>query len=63
MPKFGPELPPNWAPTNLPIAQRPRDPTPPPAVVVPVEPEEDLGLYCVCETRYDEDKAMMACDK
>lgn len=61
MPKFGPELPPNWVPTNLPIAQRPRDPTPP--ALLPVAEEEDMNLYCICETRYDEDKPMIACEK
>ena len=24
--------------------------------------EEDDKLYCICKTRYDEDKVMIACD-
>ncbi|CAE6391258.1 unnamed protein product [Rhizoctonia solani] len=46
--------------------------TPTPEVVIPpkvtiVEPqeelEEDTRLYCVCKTRYDENKVMIACDR
>ena len=25
--------------------------------------EEDDKLYCVCKTRYDEDRVMIACDR
>jgi hypothetical protein len=27
------------------------------------DPEPDTKLYCVCETLYDEEKIMVACDK
>ncbi|CAE6477318.1 unnamed protein product [Rhizoctonia solani] len=46
--------------------------TPTPEVVIPpkvtiAEPqeelEEDTRLYCVCKTRYDENKVMIACDR
>ncbi|CUA76933.1 COMPASS component SPP1 [Rhizoctonia solani] len=46
--------------------------TPAPEVIIPpkvtiVEPqeelEEDTRLYCVCKTRYDENKVMIACDR
>ncbi|KAH7317976.1 hypothetical protein B0J17DRAFT_686462 [Rhizoctonia solani] len=46
--------------------------TPAPEAILPpkvtiVEPqeelEEDTRLYCICKTRYDEDKVMIACDR
>jgi COMPASS component SPP1 len=27
------------------------------------KPEEDDKLYCVCKTKYDEDRVMIACDR
>jgi COMPASS component SPP1 len=27
------------------------------------EEEEDSRLYCICKTRYDEEKIMIACDR
>ncbi|KZP31308.1 hypothetical protein FIBSPDRAFT_724901, partial [Athelia psychrophila] len=27
------------------------------------EEEQDDKLYCVCKTRYDEDRVMIACDR
>lgn len=38
----------------------------PPKVTIvepPEEQEEDSRLYCVCKTRYDEEKVMIACDR
>ncbi|KAG8722155.1 hypothetical protein FRC09_006733 [Ceratobasidium sp. 395] len=33
------------------------------AIVEPAEEEEDNRLYCICKTKYDEERCMIACDR